>query len=249
LNSATKSFGITNVGPVRANNEDCLLHDDALSLYVVTDGMGGHAAGEVAAHLAVEAIHEFIRSGEPSVRSEPGVSASSNRLRAAIERANDRVHAAAVENPEYSGMGTTVVCALADGPNVSIGHVGDSRLYLLSHGVLTVQTQDDTWAATLLANGAVDVTAIAEHQMRNVLTNVLGAREQTEVHIAERRLQRGDMLLLCTDGVHGVVDDETLCELMSQKAGLEEIARSLIAMSFERGTRDNVTVVVVRYEG
>ena len=248
------SFGISDAGPVRANNEDCLLNDDELSLYIVTDGMGGHAAGEVASRLAIEAIENFIRrSQEPGDFSwpcgiDPELSYSGNRLRTAIHLANRRVYRAADERDDYTGMGTTVVCALASGANVTIGHVGDSRLYLLSNGTLTVQTRDDTWAATVLAGLESDSPQLSVHPMRNVLTNVLGAREQTDIHLSERQLSSGEMLLLCSDGVHNVLDDSTLCGLMSQDASLEVIGRSVIAAALERGTRDNVTVIVARYE-
>ena len=145
-------------------------------------------------------------------------------------------------------MGTTVVGALVSGPNVTVGHVGDSRLYLLSDGTLIPKTRDDTWAATMLAGMENGANVLADHPMRNVLTNVLGTGEETEIHISELCLTDGEMLLLCTDGVQGVLDDETLRELMSQDASLEAIARSLIAMAVQRGTRDNVTVIVLRYK-
>jgi len=248
------SFGITDVGPVRANNEDCLLRDDALSLYVVTDGMGGHAAGEVASHLAVETIHEFIRSSQNADGVtwpwgiNPRLTLAGNRLHTAIQLANRRIYGAAQEQADYHGMGTTVVGALVSGAHVTVGHVGDSRLYLLSNGTLTAMTRDDTWAATMLAGMENGVNVLADHPMRNVLTNVLGTGEETEIHISELRLADSEMLLLCSDGVHGVVDDGTLRELMSQDAPLEAIARSLIATAVQRGARDNVTVIVLHYE-
>jgi serine/threonine protein phosphatase PrpC len=247
------SFGISDVGPVRDNNEDALLRDDALALYVVSDGMGGHAAGEVASRLAVEAIHEFIRSSVKQDVTWPwgfdtALSVSANRLQTAIQLANMRIYRAAQEQADYHGMGTTVVGVLASGAMVTVGHVGDSRLYLLSKGRLIAQTRDDTWAATMLAGMENGAGVLAEHPMRNVLTNVLGTGELTEIHISELSLSDGEMLLLCTDGVHGVVDDETLRELMSQDAPVDAIARSLIATAVQRGTRDNVTVIVLRYE-
>jgi serine/threonine protein phosphatase PrpC len=250
-----RSFGISEVGPVRTNNEDCAFSDDSLALYVVADGMGGHAAGEVAAHLAVEAIQDFIRRSQLPDDDitwphgiDPTLSAAGNRVRTAIQLANRCIYDAAQRQPDYHGMGTTVVCALATATTVTVGHVGDSRLYLLSRGRLIPQTQDDTWMAAMLGEGEPVGVSLADHPMRNVLTNVLGTGDFTEIHISELGLSPGDMLLLSSDGVHGVVDDDTLCELMSQKGTLEEIARSLIAMSVQRGTRDNVTVVVVRYE-
>jgi protein phosphatase len=248
------SFGISDVGPVRSNNEDCLLYDDALALYVVSDGMGGHAAGEVASRLAVETIADFIRSStDPDGVTWPygldtSLTVGGNRLRTAIQLANRRIYGAAQQHADYHGMGTTVVCALISGNTVTVGHVGDSRLYLLSTGTLTARTRDDTWAATMLAGMENGGLAMAEHPMRNVLTNVLGTADETEVHLSELRLTGGETLLLCSDGVHGVVDNETLRELLSQKGTPEQVARSVIARAVECGTRDNVTAIVVRYE-
>jgi protein phosphatase len=248
-----RSFGVSESGPVRPNNEDSLFVSDELGLYVVADGMGGHAAGEVASRLAVEAIENFIqRSREPGDFSwpcgiDPDLSFAGNRLRTAIFLANRRVYRVAEGHDDYTGMGTTVVCALVTGDNVTIGHVGDSRLYLLAEGTLSVQTRDDTWAATVLAGASLDPGRLADHPMRHVLTNVLGAREQTDVHLSEHRLAGGEILLLCTDGVHAVLDDETLRRLLSADAPVEAIARSIVGEAIGRGTRDNASAAVVRY--
>ncbi len=247
------SFGYSDAGPVRANNEDCVLSDDELSLFVVADGMGGHAAGEVASRLAVEAIENFIRRSRDAddlswpCGIDPELSFTGNRLRTAIYLANRRVFRAAEGHDDYTGMGTTVVCALLNGGSVAIGHVGDSRLYLLSDGVLSAQTRDDTWAATVLAATDTDPRQIENHPMRNVLTNVLGSRELTDIHLTERQLAGGERLLLCSDGVHNVLDTEALLGLLSQDAGAETIARAIVAAAIARGSRDNATALVVRY--
>ena len=248
-----EAFGVSDPGPVRPNNEDCFLTDDELSLFVVADGMGGHAAGEVASRLAVEAIENFIRrSQEPGDFSwpcgiDPTLSFTGNRLRTAIYLANRRVFRVAEGHDDYTGMGTTVVCALVSGDNLTIGHVGDSRLYLLSNGSLTPQTRDDTWAATVLAGTEPDPARVAEHPMRNVLTNVLGAREQTEIHLSERQMKNGEVLLLCSDGVHNVLDEPRLHALLTRPGNAEAMARSVVEASIARGTRDNVTALVVKY--
>ena len=248
------SFGYSEAGPIRTNNEDCFLSDDELSLFVVADGMGGHAAGEVASRLAVDAIEHFIRRSREAedltwpCGLDPGLSLTANRLRTAIHLANRRVFHEAEGHEDYTGMGTTVVCALLNGGSMTIGHVGDSRLYLFSDGVLSAQTMDDTWAATVLANTDVDPGRIADHPMRNVLTNVLGVREQTEIHLSEHLLRDGEMLLLCSDGVHNVLDEHALSGLLAQQGSLEMLARSVVTTAIDRGSRDNVTAVVVRYQ-
>ena len=249
------SFGVSHAGPVRQTNEDCFLSDDELSLFVVADGMGGHAAGEVASRVAIEAIDNFIRRSRDSedfswpCGIDGTLTFDGNRLRTAIYLANRRVFRLAEGDDDYTGMGSTVVCALIRNSHLTIGHVGDSRLYLCSNGVLTPQTRDDTWAATILggSGAADDPGAIARHPMKHVLTNVLGARDQADIHIMERELRDGEMLLLCSDGIHNAVDERTLTGLMTADCPVEAIANSIIAAAIERRTRDNVTAVVLRF--
>jgi protein phosphatase len=248
-----ESFGISDAGPVRPNNEDCFLAADDLAFFVVADGMGGHAAGEVASRVAVEAMEEFIRASrnEDEVTwptgIDPGLSIAANRLWAAIHLANQRVLSVAGSRDDYTGMGTTVVAALVSGRNLVIGHVGDSRLYRFAAGRLAVETRDDTWAATILAGDDLEVERAASHPMRNVLTNVLGAREQAEIHIAERELTDGELVLLCTDGIHNALADDALRTILAGEGSLESIARGLTAGAIAAGSRDNVTAVVFRY--
>jgi protein phosphatase len=147
-------------------------------------------------------------------------------------------------------MGTTIVGLLVNRASAAVGYVGDSRLYLLANGSLQQLTNDDSWAAAILAHDP-DLTPdqLARHPMRNVLTNALGARDQVEVHVGERTLAPGDVLLLCTDGLHGVLDTGGLQRLL-QAAGsdVERAARSLVDAAMDAGSRDNVTALVMRYE-
>jgi protein phosphatase len=246
---------VSDAGPVRKNNEDSWAVEADLQLYVVADGMGGHSAGEVASRLAVEALVGFIRrSHEDTDVSwpygiDPGLSLQANRLRTAINLANRRVFRAAESHDDYTGMGTTIVAALVVRDRLIVGSVGDSRLYLLTGGVLVQMTQDDTWAATMLAEqGGADPAALAHHPMRHVLTNVLGARDATNVHMSEHVLQAGDTVMLCSDGLYGAVDDPTLLQIMQQGGGLDAVADRLVQTAIEKGTRDNITALVVRYE-
>lgn len=248
-----ESFGVSDAGPVRPNNEDCFLAADDLALFVVADGMGGHAAGEVASRVAVDAIADFIRDShnEDEVAwptgIDPAFSLTANRLWAAIHLANLKVLSVAGERDDYTGMGTTVVSALVTGTTLIIGHVGDSRLYRLLDGRLSVETRDDTWAATILATEDMDLQRAATHPMRNVLTNVLGAREQAEIHIAERELADGELVLLCTDGVHNALEDDAMRTILGGSGSLEMLARELVAAAIAAGSRDNVTALLFRY--
>src|SRR6185503_7044011 len=172
------AYGSTDIGPVRKANEDHFASDEALRLFVVADGMGGHSAGEVASSLAVETIVGFIRRSESEADGEfswpygidPALTFASNRLRTAIHLANRRVFRAAEKHDEYTGMGTTVVCALLAGSRLSVAHAGDSRAYLFANGALRRLTSDDTWEATVLAGQSEPGSkSPSRHPMRHVL--------------------------------------------------------------------------------
>ena len=249
-----RAFAYSDRGPVRQTNEDSYLAEDALGLLIVADGMGGHAAGEVASGLAVEAVAGFMRRTDGDTEFswpygiDPTLSLQANRLRTAIHLANRRVFRAAESHDDYLGMGTTIVAVLAWGNRAAIAHVGDSRVYLATASGLVQVTRDDSWAATVLGNGRDDAHAVAAHPMRHVLTNVLGARPEALVHVQERAVASGERLLLCSDGLHGVVDDETIRQVLARERGAEGAAAALVRTALERGTRDNVTVIVAGFE-
>jgi serine/threonine protein phosphatase PrpC len=250
-----EAHGLTDRGPVRKSNEDCFVSDPALRLFVVADGMGGHSAGEVASNLAVETITGFIRRTEEDSEFswpygiEPGLSFAGNRLRTAVHLANRRVFRAAERHDEYTGMGTTVVGALISRGRLSVANAGDSRLYLLGAGRLTQLTHDDTWAATVLASKSGPNGAVPHESMRRVLTNVLGAREQADVRVTEHDLTAGDAILLCSDGLHSVLDDDAIAAVLNAGGTAEEIVPRLIQTALSHGTRDNLTAVLARYTG
>ena len=247
-----RSHGVSDSGVVRQSNEDCFAADDRLSIFVVADGMGGHVAGEIASRVAVDSIVGFIERvhGTDDLSwpcgLDPALSEAGNRVRTAIHIANRQVCRAA-EDDDYAGMGTTVVCALIYGRRLAFGHVGDSRLYVYCGGALQQQTRDDTWAASVLGAHAND-ESLTSHPMRHVLTNVLGTTERPQIHVSERELAGGELLLLCTDGVHNVLDATALAEILSTHSDLETMAGSVVAAAIERGSRDNLTVLLVRYD-
>jgi len=251
-----EAHGLSDAGPVRKTNEDSFVSDSALQLFVVADGMGGHSAGEVASGLAVETIAGFIRrtEGDGDVSwpygIDPNLSFSGNRLRTAAHLANRRVFRAAERHDEYTGMGTTVVGALISGRRLAVANAGDSRLYLFAGGRLSQLTHDDTWAATVLAaQGNSSLAGPPPPSMRHVLTNVLGAREEADVHMSEHDLMGGELILLCSDGLHGVLDDGTLQTMLSAGGTPKEIVPQLIETALARGAKDNVTAVLARYDG
>ena len=245
-----RAFGLSETGPVRHMNEDSFVSADDLRLFIVADGMGGHAAGEVASRVAVESIENFIRRSHETTDFswpfgiDPTLSYEANRLKTAVSLANRRINRLAENHDDYLGMGTTVVCALLSENQLVVAHVGDSRLYIRNGNGLTQLTKDDSWAATVL--GSKGAGGGSQAATRHVLTNVLGARPDTLVHLAERELSGDETLLLCSDGLHGSVPHETLEEIMASNEELPAIAQTLVSKALEHGSRDNITALVVR---
>jgi PPM family protein phosphatase len=230
------AHGVTHPGR-RTTNEDAFLVDPHRGLFVVADGMGGHNAGEVASSLAVEAIGEFLADGTP---------ASLNVLDEALRLANDHILTVAGEKPDYTGMGTTVaVVYLRDGEAV-YAHAGDSRVYLWHKGELRQLTRDDSWVAAAMNGIADDAREMEQHPMRHVLTKVVGLRPELQPSVAECPFVAGDLLLLCSDGVHGSVSDEKLGQLLGSRKPVTTVAESVVREALAHGATDNVTAIVIR---
>lgn len=230
-----------------------MLWDLPAGLFVVADGMGGHQAGEVAARMAVETVHSFLEAsrGDQDLTwpfgFDPTLSMNANRLVTAVRLANRKVYQAGEDKPDLAGMGTTIVVALIEGATLTFCGVGDSRIYVLARTGLEQLTHDDSWVATVLARDPeFDRAQLAHHPMRHVLTNVLGARDDTEVEVGERPMKAGEQVLLCSDGLYGGLDDASLQILLSGPGTLNEVADRLVSTSLERGGTDNITAVLVR---
>jgi PPM family protein phosphatase len=248
-----RAYGTTDKGRVRPTNQDCWAFEPSRGLCVVADGMGGHKAGDIAARLAVETITadltgERLREDEWPFGFDPSLSTVGNRLRTAIQLAHMHILETAVTSDEYAGMGTTIVAAMVDGNRLSVGHAGDSRLYVLAGDRLRQLTRDDSWMATMLAQDpAADRGHYERHPMRNVLTNVVGARSRAHVHVIEETFSGGEILVLTTDGVHGVLDDEALEQVLLDAKDVREMSMKLVAAALARGSHDNCTALVARY--
>jgi protein phosphatase len=233
-------------------NEDAFRVDLNLGLFIVADGMGGHNAGEVASGLAVEAIHAFMvrsRSGEDVTWPygiDPQFSFDANRLRTALKLANRRVFRAAETRDEYTGMGTTAVAAYVDDETMVLAAVGDSRIYSCVDGKLEQLTTDDSWVQSIARDDPDAIADVSKHPMRHVLTRVVGARDEIDVEIIERRTRVDETLLLCSDGLHGELSDDEIAIVLSSDTGTSQLAERLVAAVLARPARDNVTAVVIR---
>ena len=251
----TRAVGLSDKGRVRKGNEDAFVCADDLGLFAVADGMGGHkpAKWRRAWPSKPSRIHSPFAAETRvlmAVRPRRQSVLEGNRLRTAIHLANRRIFRTAESNDDYCGMGTTIVRLLITGPRVAIGHVGDSRLYVRQRRAVEQVTQDDSWAATILAQDPRDKPAdLVHHPMRNVLTNVLGAREQTDIHLAEVALTGDEVLLLCSDGLHSALSDEDIARVLDGGEGLEAAAKTLVDAALEAGSRDNVTVLLATCSG
>ena len=246
-----RAYGVSEKGWVRSANEDCFGVYEDLGLCVVADGMGGHNAGEIAARMAVDAVVDHCRLANHDwpFGADPSLSSEGNRLRNAILLANVQILETAVTAEQYAGMGTTVVAARAAAGRLTAGYVGDSRLYRLSRGVLTRLTTDDSWGeAMMAAEPARDPGTLRHHPLNHALTNVVGTRSRTEVHVVDAAIEDGDVLILTTDGVHGALDDRWIRQLVVRDQDLRAIAQNLVTAALARGTRDNCTAVVARYQ-
>ena len=243
------SAGQSDKGKKRAKNEDSFSIDRRKSLFVVADGMGGHAAGEVASEIAVRSIGEAIQDAAPQDPQAPpseGRLGSSESLMAAIQTANDRIRQAIQKNQHQAGMGTTVVSVWIIGDRAYIGHVGDSRAYLIRAGTISQLTSDHTLVNEQVQRGILTQVEAEHHPSRNILTRAVGSQRELAVDITEKTLISGDRLLLCSDGLYTMVSDEEILATISQSSGNPEKAcEGLIHHANRQGGEDNITVILL----
>jgi len=245
---------LTDPGKVRRNNEDSCFADGDLGLLIVADGMGGHAAGEVASHLAVQVIRDQVvqalRTGKIPARDGAPLHLSDRArlLDAAVHLANDMILETAQKSPERRGMGTTVVAALLSGRRLAVAHVGDSRLYLLRKGEFRQITQDHSLVAEQVAKGLLTPEQAETSEIQNVLSRALGVKAEVEVDVTEPNLENGDLILLCSDGLSRMVKDGAISAELSRLKEPTEMCHNLVRLALEQGGRDNVTVAVGRVQ-
>jgi len=234
-----EAFGLSDPGCVRSNNEDYFISDPESGIFVLADGMGGANAGEFASHLSAEKIYEFL------LRAPDGQ--DPDTLEQAFLEANHFVRQAAKTNPQLEGMGTTLLVARDIGDQqLQIGSVGDSRAYLSSGDSLSLVTQDQTWVAEVGSRLGLSDDALRRHPMRHVLTMAVGTAEELRVHSRIIPLNTGDQILLCSDGLHGVLEEKLLSETLDSEKSLPEKCHYLVEAAKQRGGPDNVTVLLIQ---
>lgn len=260
-------FGKTDLGKTREHNEDCFLvadltrHSASLqpavrehevgergSLFVVADGMGGAAAGELASDMATQAIYNHLSQTWTS-DSETTEQQFAFRLKEAVERANTELHTYAKAHPEVRGMGTTTTAAGVLGEHAYLSQVGDSRAYLVRGGTAHQLTKDQSLMQRLVEAGELTEEEAAQSERRNIILQALGPDPRVKVDLTHQELRRGDVLVLCSDGLSGQVRKEEIAETVTREPTLQGVCERLIALANERGGPDNITVIAVRFDG
>jgi serine/threonine protein phosphatase PrpC len=270
---AVRSFGLTDCGKKRDRNEDQFLiatlvkalqvqntslpqpklqqSSDQGHLFMVADGMGGHAGGDQASALVIDSVETFILQGFKWFEHLKGQEENEvlADFQSALAQANARILTEAAERPRLHGMGSTLTLAYSVGEDLFVAHVGDSRCYLYRNGIVHQLTSDHTLVEEMLRRGIITAEEAEEHSMRHVITNVVGGNTQdVKVELHKLRLTAGDGILLCSDGLTNAVTDEEISSVLQADTDPERICQQLVSRANEAGGPDNITVIYVRYE-
>ena len=235
--------GLSDVGLVRHNNEDVWSELPEENLYVLADGMGGHRAGEIAAKETIENFCALFKAR--FYDSDKKLQTVNRIINKTIQDVNQLVYQMGIIQDELRGMGTTLCCVLVHPEGLVYAHVGDSRIYRLRENKLTPLTRDHSLRRELIDSGQLDEGQAADFAYNNVITKAIGTEPYVNPEIDVDTIQSGDTILLCTDGLSDMVDDEKIEQIMKKKSSLSDIAKDLIKEAKKRGGNDNVTVVVV----
>jgi protein phosphatase len=249
------AYGASDIGKKRQRNEDSYVVNRDIHLYAVADGMGGHNAGDVASATAAKTIENFmVRSYQERELTwpfgiDPKMSFDANRLRTAIKLANHKIWQLADSHQEYTGMGTTAVAVTITEDVASIVSVGDSRAYLWRENEVKLLTRDDVWLNETWVRRAFTEEQLQKIPLKNVLSKAIGSKEDIEFPIQEVQLADGDLILLCSDGLHGLVEPEEMGTVLRKTEGdLAGICDALIRLANDAGGRDNITCIAVKYK-
>ena len=236
-----RSYAITDIGQRRQLNQDFIYLSETPignlpNVFIVADGMGGHNAGELASRYAVETIVDEIAL---SFEKNPVMI-----LGKAIEKANTNTRQKAKEDKHLTGMGTTVVIATCIGKYLEVANVGDSRLYVVNDKIEQI-TVDHSLVEEMIRMGGIDRAAARNHPDKNIITRAIGARDTVEADFFNLELNTGDIVLLCSDGLTNMVDDDTIQHVLKQKISLKERAEELVAIANQNGGKDNISVIII----
>ncbi|CAM4503915.1 Stp1/IreP family PP2C-type Ser/Thr phosphatase [Corallococcus exiguus] len=249
------SAGLTDVGRKRNHNEDSFLIDDELQLYVVADGMGGHAGGGTASRIAVETIDKELRRAREG-RENPFVSVPNlqdspipEALRGAVEKACQAIYLTAQDDARLSGMGTTVISLVVRDEHAFFAHVGDSRAYLIRGDLIQQISEDHSLVNEQIKAGMITPEEAKHSRYKNIITRSVGFEEEVQVDVMGLVSEPGDVFLLCSDGLANMLEDREIHDAVARHANLDEVPKHLIDLANDRGGDDNISVIVVRMQG
>jgi serine/threonine protein phosphatase PrpC len=243
-----QAAGRTDVGCVRTNNEDHFGYDLERGIFVVCDGMGGQAAGEVASRTAVETMLAYFRHELPD-SAAGSLEEPANDLAQAVRAANERVWSMAAQNPAFAGMGSTIVALWLNSGHATLAHVGDSRAYLIHEGQMRQLTDDHSLVMEQVRRGLITREQAEHSEIQNIITRALGSRPYVEVDIQDLSPQPGDLLLLASDGLTRRVRDSQLLSAIQHSANLDSACEALIQLARQAGGEDNITCVLIEIAG
>lgn len=237
-----KTFSITNIGKKRKTNQDFVFSSEQPigmlpNLFLVADGMGGHNAGDYASKMTVETI---VEKASVSAQTEP-----ERILEEAILAANARVRLEAKRNPELDGMGTTVVAASCSETELIVANVGDSRLYVENGREIIQVTRDHSWVEEMVQRGGIPRAEARNNEHKNIITRAVGAEESLRIDYFKVELQKGDFVLMCTDGLTNMLEDEEIRMILESSRDIVEKAEKLVWAANERGGNDNISVILI----
>lgn len=244
-----RAAGLSDVGRCRKVNQDQFLLDSSIGLYAIADGMGGHAAGEVASDLAINALAGSLRNHKETGGGPWTPERAAELLREALNDGNRKICESVVNRVEWRGMGTTMVALVLAGETAVIGHVGDSRAYLLRDGELRQLTSDHSWVNEQVKLGLLTPEQAYRHPMRNIVTRALGNQPAVEVDVILEAVRSDDIFALCSDGLSGMVSDEEIAEILNKHGDVpRDACLKLVDQANTHGGEDNVTVIVLASE-
>ena len=247
--------GMTDVGRKREKNEDSFLINEKLGLFVVADGMGGHLGGECASRLAVTTLEEILRQVEEdpdaTVMGDQPINLGdfSDRLKYGIRVASSRIFEEAMRNPSLRGMGTTSVVLLVQGEKGYVANVGDSRAYLIRAGTIRQITSDHSLVNEQIQAGFISKKDARHHRLKNIITRSVGFQEEVETDVQVHELQPADCILLCSDGLTNLIEDREILRIVGRCTSSRTACERLIEAANKKGGDDNITTIIVRFEG
>lgn len=235
-------YGISDIGKLRSLNEDFFAANEEYSYFLVADGMGGHNAGEVASSEAAKEVERYISEHWNTQEGKVKLFCD------AIKNANAAIYKMAITDQAMEGMGTTLDVCYFSGNNVDIFHIGDSRVYLISNGAIRQLTTDHSLVEELVQNGSITREQAKTHPQRNVITRALGTEPGISIDVIKETLASDDLILMCSDGLNIMMDDEEIRNIITRADSLENAAYELVKQANENGGADNITVQLIRYK-